>query len=218
MTIMFSPSSNALLISGEGIDDGSSGDFEANLTYTASDNTTATLIVALQNLATTDAGGKITAFAFNNPSNMITSVTLNSTLFSFSTLLGGTNFQNGIAASPFGDFDISVGVGNSWLGGGNPNSGIFTSSTATFTFTLTGSGLLAKTEQSFVDELSNNPGGGGAQFFAVRYRGFNNGGSDKVTGTTSPNGGTPEPSTIVLFGVGLLGVLGISWRQRKKTV
>ena len=195
------------------------GNYTGSLTYSASNDTSATLTVELTNTSPAANGGFITAFAFNNPGNKITGVSLSSTDTDFG-LVGGAGFNNSINAMPFGDFDIGASTGSSFQGSGSPGLGIgVSSSMQTFTFTLTGTMFTSFTNLSFVNELSSNPATGkSAQFFVARFRGFNNGESDKVPGTT--NGDvvtTPEPSTIAVLGIGLAG---LGWaavaRSRKR--
>ncbi len=188
------------------------GSFEGTLVYSS---VSSELTIELTNTSDVGNGGYLTAFAFNNPGDAITGASLTSSMADFD-LIGGAGFDNSIDASPFADFDIGASSTNGkWLGGGSPNDGIAVGDTATFTFTLEGD-LAGLTEQSFLDEL-NGPNG---QFFAARFRGFENGGSDKVPGipTTPPTppSAVPEPSTVLLVGVGLLGLFGLGRKRIKK--
>ncbi len=123
-----------------------------------------------------------------------------------------------MSAPPFGDFDLGLTTQGSWLGGGNPNEGIPVGFTGIFRFSLFGSNLTTLNDASFVSELSNNPGGGGAQFFAVRFRGINIDppGSDKVPAAGAPiPEPIPEPGTLLLIGSGLVGLGAGAWRRKK---
>jgi hypothetical protein len=181
------------------------GVFTGSLNYSFSSATAATLIVNITNSNATAAGGKLTAIAFNNPGNKITGVTVSSTLSTMKTRLGHSAYNNNISASPWGSFDIGVGVGSSWLSGGSPNGGIQRGNSATFTFNLTGTGLNTLTTNSFIT-TTNSTG----QFFAARFRGFNNGGSDKVAGII------PEPAFYQMSALLLLGGTGMMMARRCK--
>lgn len=170
------------------------GAFTGSMDYSFTNANNAQLIVSLTNTSPPANGGFITAFGFQQPGG-ITGVSL-STLTNLDTLLGGPTFSGGISAPPFAGLDIGAGLDNSWLGGGNPNPGIGVGVTGTWTFTLTGTGLDNLDSQSFVDEL-----------MVVRFRGFVDGGSDKVP--------TPEASSVILAGLGLAGVALLVRRGRK---
>jgi len=69
---------------------------------------TSILTVSLTN--TSPAGtGFLTAFVFNNPSDLITNVAFtDDAVFTAFDLIGGPSFQNSIDAQPFGNFDIGA--------------------------------------------------------------------------------------------------------------
>ena len=104
-----------------------------------------------------------------------------------------------------------------------PNGGIPAGGSATFTFSLTGSGLDALTTASFLAALSSPEGQDlTPAFFVARFRGFPNGGSDKVPGQSSGGGGggggiqnVPEPGTMTLAALGIASALGYGWRRRR---
>lgn len=190
------------------------GSFTGTLDYTFIDSGSATLAVSLTN--TSPAGtGFLTAFAFNNPGGLISGVLLTSNPTYFGILLGGSSFSDEVSSSPFGDFDIGVTTKNSWLGGGNPKYGIGFGDTGLFSFGLTGSSFDTLTIDNFTDELSSYAGGGGAQFFVARFRGFEYQGIETGEGSDkAPATFVPEPSTMLLLGSGLAGLGFI--RRRKK--
>ena len=184
------------------------GFFTGTLDYSFSSATAGTLQVNLTNSASTSAGGRLVAFVFNNPGNLITGVNLTAAPSAAWDEIGGTTFQNSISASPMGDFDIGASVTGEFLGGGSPNPGYLPGNSGSFTFSLTAaSGLNTLTTQSFISALNTT-----GDFFAVRFRGFNNDGSDKVRGTLSP---VPEPQFLVLLSGGIAALLVINVRRRK---
>jgi hypothetical protein len=194
--------------------DGTLGHFKLTLSYTAAaSGTSADLKVVLQNTSPVANGGDLTAFVFNNPDNLIGKATLSKSSNSNFQLLGAPSFDNGVNGAPFGQFDLGASTFKSFEGGGAPSKGIAVGATGTFTFAFTGTNLNTLDEESFVDALSVPPGdGGGEKFFVARFRGFVNGGSDKVPARAH----NPEPGTLTLAGLGILGLLGAGWRRWRR--
>ena len=182
--------------------DGQWGDFTGSITYHAADASHATLQVLLHNSSPLENGGFLTGFALNNPDNLISTVTAFQSTNPNFKLLGGPGFQDGINGAPYGQFDLGASTFKSLEGGGKPSKGLAVGATETFTFTLAGSLLLSLDEWSFVQELSVGPGiGEGAQFMVARFRGFDNGASNKTAGHA-----VPLPGTLALLGSGLAGL------------
>ena len=89
--------------------------------------------------------------------------------------------------------------------------------TGLFSFGLAGTGMLGLTETSFLNLLAYDPPGGAnedEQYFIARYQrtGVTGGGSDVAIPSTPPSS-VPEPTTLLLTGLGLLGLTGL--RRRK---
>lgn len=179
------------------------GSFTGTMTYVATSSTKATLTVSITNTSPAANGGYITAIAFNNPGDKISGVTLSSNLSGFSNVIGGSSYNGGISGPPFGNFDIGASTSSSWLGGGSPTGGVAVGQTANLVFSLTGTGLNTLTEQSFLNACVDD------EFMIVRFRGFNNGGSDKVPTDVvnnppppPPVSPVPEPTSIAVFAIG----------------
>jgi hypothetical protein len=197
------------------------GDFTGDFTYNAGSHTVS---VTLTNASTTAPGGRLVAFAFNLPGTTtdITGVTYGNGGTAL-TLLGGTP-NNSVSVQPYGHADIGAGLGGSWLGGGSPNPGLAVNQTATWTFQLQGDNtfLNNQTTASLFNALTTG-GGAGQENFLVRFRGFDNGGSDKVPGgfgdpPIDPVGTqeVPEPTSLIAFAVvGSLGLFGIRKRRNR---
>jgi hypothetical protein len=187
------------LASGPGLE--GLGSYTGSLSY---DQSTQLLEITLTNTSLASNGGYITAFAFNIPTDAsVSTVSFSSTDASFSLLSGP------IDAQPFGSFDLGASITSSFQGGGAPQPGIAVGDSATFTFDLTGNAILAGLSAAeWLDALSTGAQGGGEQSFVVRFRGFEDGGSDKV-----PSKPVPEPGTLALLGAGALG-LWAKFRRR----
>jgi hypothetical protein len=68
-------------------------------------------------------------------------------------------------------------------------------------------------EWSFVNEVSEHSQSGDADWFLARFRGFNDGSSDKVFALPS-GGAVPLPSSLILLSSGLLGLGAWAWRRK----
>ena len=102
--------------------------------------------------------------------------------------------------NPFGEFDYGAALGGNWLGGGSPLAGIAVGATKSFDFDVRGSAALLSTiiAHDFFDE-SDGYG------FVARFRGFEDGGSDKVPASM------PAPGALAALALGALGS-----RQRRR--
>lgn len=190
------------------------GNFSGSLTYSFTDATTAQLIIELTNTSPIDNGGFLTAFVFNNPGDLIESVGFSSTDLDFQ-LLGGPGFDDGVNGAPFGQFDVGSSTGD-FEGGGAPSAGLGVGQSATFTFLFTGTLLDTLSDLSFLSAFSEGTGAGeGYQAFVARFRGFNDDGSDKVPAIPTPGTEVPEPATVGLLGISLLGARYFARKQRK---
>jgi MYXO-CTERM domain-containing protein len=171
--------------------DGAWGDFAGTLTYTHVAGNQGTLDVSLTNTSPVGNGGFITGFVYN---------IINGGAGRTASLSArpNANWQLVLneSANPFGTFDAGAALGGNWEGGGNPNNGIGVGDTGNFTFAITAPNAGSLTASSFV--------GASAPFqFIVRFRGFQNGQSDKVP--------VPTPGALALLGAGGL----IASRRRR---
>ena len=155
---------------------------------------------------------RLTGFAFNLPGS-ITGIS------SFTSTPSGWSydFDRDDVDTPgqFGLFD-TAGLTGPNFNGGSPNLGIAIGSTFLFTFRFTGSNLGSLTETSFTNLLSYDPAGGpneSGQSFIARFQrvGAGGGGSDVAIPTSVSQ--VPEPSVLLLSGLGFLG-LGAHLRRR----
>ena len=197
LTIMAAPFSWAAPINVSGT--GPLGSFTGTLDYTPA---TAVLDVTLTN---TCASGFLTAIALNNPGSLTSILLAQPPTPSGFNPLGLSS--NGVNASPLGGFDFGAGTGTSgWQGGGPPSNGLGAGDTATFRFNLAGTNLTALDTNSFTNAFSNGAATPGNHFLAVRFRGFEDGGSDKVSAV-------PLPAAVWLFGSGVIGLAALVRRR-----
>lgn len=156
---------------------------------------------------------RLTSFAFNAPAQVTGASFDGPSGWSFS-------YDPNDIDTPgqFALFDVA-GLTGPNFNGGSPNFGIPPGSTYSFSFALTGTGLSALTEMSFLSLLSFDAPQGpdeSEQYFIARFQGTgaNGQGSDVAIPTGAPEP-VPEPGTILLLGSGFVG-LAIYGRRRKK--
>jgi len=181
-TFASSVSADVVNISSLGYGIENNGAFSGSIGYASH-----TLTITLTNELASAVGGTITGFVFNIDGNA-TALLTSATYAAFADL--GTS----PSATPFGTFDGGAAMGGSWTGGGSPNAGIARGATGVFTFNVTGAGAGSLTAANFIT-------GGSGVNFAVRFRGFDNGGSDKAGGYL-----VPAPGSFALLGVAALGL------------
>lgn len=161
------------------------GAYTGTISFTASSATAGWLAISLTNTSTF-AGGNITGIILlNNAQWSGVTVVLASTSNANFT---DTSTESG---SPFGSYRGGMALGGSWLGGGSPNNGTPIGSTLTATFNISGTGVGAMTAANFVNPVDGN------YQFNVRFRGFDNGGSDKL-----PAQIVPTPGAAAVLGLG----------------
>ena len=205
------------------------GQFTGSVSVTNQTTTSAVITVQITNVSPLANGGYLTGLAFNDPGKTskgdISGVTKFTPSYSPAagqafTLIGGPSFSNTISTSPYGSFDIGAAVGGDWLGGGKPSDGLAVGQTGTFTFVVSGTGLSNLTAANLLAALSTN----GTAGFAVRFRGFTDGSSDKdIAGVVTPPPppppppkGVPAPPGVILAGMGFGCLLLGRLRLRRK--
>jgi hypothetical protein len=198
------------------------GSFTGSLDYNSANSV---FSITLTNTSASAGGGYITGFAFNIAGN------------STANLTSGGSFTgiSNVSASPFGTFEEGAALGANWLGGGSPKNGIGVGQTATFVFQILGLDPSLTTE-SFLSTSTLS----GDNTFAVRFRGFGNGGSDKIALDWSPpvdgvpgdlppvlsqpptdggipdGGGSPVPLPAAVWaGLAMAGAMG-GWRKTRR--
>ncbi len=180
------------------------GSFTGSIEYSTANafSTTGTLVVSLTNTSPAANGGFISGFLFNiGGSDASASATLQAgATHAFSTCTGG-----GLSGQPFGNpFDGGAALGGSFLGGGNPNGGIAVGQTGVFTFNISAADAGLLTAMDFLN-------GGSFDFnFIVRFRGFVDGGSDKVGAVI-----VPLPPAVAM-GLAGLGIAGFAARRQRR--
>jgi hypothetical protein len=154
--------------------------------------------VSLTNTSPIDNGGYITGFVFNIDGNATATLNPNPT----------GSFQNLLSpgAPPYGSFDAGAALGGDWSGGGSPLAGIGVGQTMVFEFDITGPDASSLSVENFLSRLSQGQGGNGkTEAFVVRFRGFEDGGSNMVPAIPIP---LPPAASAGLGTMGMIGGLG----------
>jgi MYXO-CTERM domain-containing protein len=159
------------------------------------DSECGTLLVTLTNDSPVGNGGFLTGFAFN----VIDGLTLTYQPDSESLGQGWQHIFN-VSAPPFGMFDYGAALGGNWLGGGSPENGIAVGDTKVFAFEVCGSPEFLCSVDVF--DFFDESGGYG---LVARFKGFDDGGSDKVPAVT------PGPGALALA-----VIAGIAGRRRSR--
>jgi hypothetical protein len=191
------------------------GDLSASVLFTYTGLTSTTGRVDLSVTNTSDYWDpRLTSYAFDLP-GAVSGVTG----FTSSLTGWGSSFSSNNIDTPgqFGRFDVAALTGPNF-NGGSPNSGIARNATANFSFGVRGTSMLGLTENSFLSMLSYDAPGSpneAEQYFIARFQrvGLLGLGSDVATPTgaptTPPTSSVPEPTTLLLSGLGLLGLTAL---------
>jgi MYXO-CTERM domain-containing protein len=169
------------------------GDFVGSVEYTSIGGDAGTLIISLTNTSDPANGGFITGFLFNIDSTDPGVIAeLVSGDYPFDQCDG-----NGLNGQPFGNpYDAGAALGGNFEGGGNPSNGIGVGDTGTFTFAIIADDAGSLSGNDFLN--------GPYEFdFIVRFRGFEDGGSDKVP--------VPAPGALAL-----LALAGLTAGRRRR--
>ena len=175
----FSPAKAASVTTLDFVDDSAAsteglGFFSGSLSF---DQAVQQLTVVLKNISPVSNGGFITAFGLNIDGNAAASSLLSFSGFDTADLLLDTS------TGPFGDVDFGVTTGGNFEGSGPPSPGIGVGESGTFVFDITGPDAPNLVAASFFSELSTGQGNNGNEApLVVRFRGFEDGGSDFVPG------------------------------------
>lgn len=200
------------------------GAYTADISYDYGGSSTAKLTLSVTNTSISSNSGYLTAIAFGGFSSLPFTISSTTAAKNFS-YIGSKSGKSTVSASPFGDFALGFSTSkSSWLGGGTPSLGLAPGQTGTFTLNLTGSKstLSSFSVESFLGGKNTD------ELFVARFRGFTDGGSDKVAADyyeppecdpTPPN--APNPSGIVIplptasiAGLGLFAIIQLTRLRR----
>ncbi len=166
-------------------------DFDGKIEYTFQGGSAGKVEFSLTNTTDPNIGGFLTGFVFNVGGYTAT-LDLTSATHPFLEL-------SNESAPPFGTYVAGAALGGDWTGGGSPNAGIKVGDTGVFTFDLTSADAGIMNAGTFLtgdNELN----------FVARFKGLNNGKSDKV-----PNGDIPAPGSLAI-----LGLAGLTAARRRR--
>jgi hypothetical protein len=155
---------------------------------------------------------RLTGFAFNLPDAV-------DAIDAFTTSL--SRWQSDFAPDDidtpgrFGFFDAAALTGSNF-NGGSPRKGLARNATADFSFVLAGTGMLGLSESAFLNLGSRGAAGEAGTVFAARFQQVGLGGerSDVATPSGPPTASVSEPATLLLSGLGFLGIATLRRRRR----
>jgi len=148
------------------------------------------LIVSLTNTSDVGNGGFITGFGFQAIEGIVVT---------YQDLDDGFSQIEDFNAAPYGSFDWGAALGGNFLGGGSPKAGVAVGETRDFLFEVCATAEFLATLD--VEDFFEDESGYG---FVTRFKGFEDGGSDKVPGSV------PTPGAVAL-----LAVAGLASRRRR---
>lgn len=158
--------------------------FTGSVEYVFDSGSTGYLTIELENTSGAVVGGFLTAVIFR-----FDTVDTNASVLLTSSTRPAMINTGEVTGQPFGSFMGGAGIGGDFQGGGPAAGGIAVGSSATFNFTITASDASALTSMDFVS-------GDNMPQMLVRFRGLNDGGSDKV-----PTVLVPAPASMALAGL-----------------
>lgn len=166
--------------------------FDGSINYDYLGGSLGEVTFTLTNTTDPDIGGFLTGFVFNVGGHPV-ALDLTSATHPFLEL-------SDEKAQPYGKHFVSgAALGGSWEGGGSPNAGIKVGDTGVFSFDLTSADAGVIDASTFLTgEYDFN--------FVARFKGLNNGKSDKV-----PGGEIPAPGSVAL-----LGLAGLTAARRRR--
>jgi len=196
------------------------GSFTGSLSYTYNAGSAADLIVTLTNTSPSANGGYLTGFAFNIKGNA-TAVFIdadNATTLNYNESKMN-NATAPVAADPFGPYEAGATLNSSnFNGGGAPQNGIPVGVTGIFSFNVTGVDAPSLDVMDFLSERTGN-NNDHLSAFVARFRGFEDGGSDKVpvyiNDCPPPAIPLPAAASSSLLTMGLLAIGGLGRKALK---
>lgn len=180
-SILFCSFAHATIITEETVvGSGSLGKYTAHFKWDGS-----VLALELTNTSSAANGGYITGFLLELPDTSSFSAWQTN-----SNLLALAPNQEHYSGAPYGNYDYGYALGSNFLGGGKPQPGIAVGNTSHFEFS-NWSGVAGFDVGNFFKNLATLEADD--TNLLVRFRGFNDGGSDKVIGIFTPPPQEPPP-------------------------